>query len=245
MSNIEKQKFNDLNKKETIKADIRNLQTRLQHRVQIVNPKMENRLNRISSIILKKCIYQNRIFFGTALPGYNVSILAYDQTSSGKSYTMITEVVPVMTKHIFNQYGNGGDLVKCSMVEICGTDMKNLLTNPSSKSNLMLHFAGNEGSILGLVGVPLQTFNEFHTLYEKGLSHRTVSSTAMNTESSRSHVIYTLVLFIFRGDRQLSYVLSNWKRPTQPVQHRSKPNFRDAALTKLLRFFLSGNTKHY
>ena len=140
----------------------------------------------------------------SVLNGYNGTVLAYGQTSSGKTYTMQGEmasedtqgIIPRMISHVFNFiYKNEGTdfMIKVSMIEIYQEKIRDLLD--ISRVNLNIR----EDSIKGIyvdgcseryVGCP----GDVLALLELGSANRAQAATNMNEHSSRSHSIFILTI---------------------------------------------------
>ena len=140
----------------------------------------------------------------SVLDGYNGTVLAYGQTSSGKTYTMQGEmeeqsrqgIIPRMITHVFKHiYKNEGTdfMIKVSMIEIYQEKIRDLLD--VSRVNLNIR----EDTIKGIyvdgvseryVGCP----NDVLALLEMGSANRAQAATNMNEHSSRSHSIFILTI---------------------------------------------------
>ena len=140
----------------------------------------------------------------SVLDGYNGTVLAYGQTSSGKTYTMQGEmdeeikqgIIPRMINHVFKFiYKNEGTdfMIKVSMIEIYQEKIRDLFD--CSRVNLNIR----EDSIKGIyvdgasekyVGCP----NDVLALLEMGSANRAQAATNMNEHSSRSHSIFILTI---------------------------------------------------
>ena len=138
----------------------------------------------------------------SVLNGYNGTVLAYGQTSSGKTYTMQGEmesydtqgIIPRMVSHVFKHiYKTEGTdfILKVSMIEIYQEKIRDLLD--ISRINLNIRednikgiyvdgcserYVGNEQDVLNLL--------------ELGSSNRAQAATNMNEHSARSHSIFIL-----------------------------------------------------
>ena len=140
----------------------------------------------------------------SVLNGYNGTVLAYGQTSSGKTYTMQGEmelpstqgIIPRMISHVFKYIYNteGTDFIlKVSMIEIYQEKIRDLLDITRVNLNI------REDNIKGIyvdgcseryVGCP----NDVLALLELGSSNRAQAATNMNEHSSRSHSIFILTI---------------------------------------------------
>ncbi len=141
----------------------------------------------------------------SVLEGYNGTVLAYGQTSSGKTYTMqgimdseVTQgIIPRMIKHVFNHIRNSDPsiqfMLKVSMIEIYLEKIRDLID--VTRKNLSIR----EDSIKGIYveGVSenyVCTENEILNFLDIGSSNRAQAATAMNEHSSRSHSIFILTV---------------------------------------------------
>jgi len=140
----------------------------------------------------------------SVLDGYNGTVLAYGQTSSGKTYTMQGEmeeqskqgIIPRMISHVFKHIYKHEDtdfMIKVSMIEIYQEKIRDLFD--VSRVNLNIR----EDSIKGIyvdgaseryVGCP----NDVLALLEMGSANRAQAATNMNEHSSRSHSIFILTI---------------------------------------------------
>lgn len=151
------------------------------------------------------------------LNGYNATILAYGQTGSGKTYTMGTGVdpgfgnleagiIPRAVQYLFNQISQCRSeaamrrepvpefKVVAQFLELYNEELIDLLdSNRSRKSHLRLH-ENAQGDIY-LTGVStrlVSSLNDTLKCLRDGSLLRSTASTNMNTQSSRSHAIFTL-----------------------------------------------------
>ena len=140
----------------------------------------------------------------SVLDGYNGTVLAYGQTSSGKTYTMQGEmdeerrqgIIPRMINHVFKYiYQNEGTdfMIKVSMIEIYQEKIRDLFD--CSRNNLNIR----EDSIKGIyVDGASERYvggsNDVLALLEIGSANRAQAATNMNEHSSRSHSIFILTI---------------------------------------------------
>uniref|UniRef100_A0A8C6UDU1 Kinesin-like protein n=1 Tax=Neogobius melanostomus TaxID=47308 RepID=A0A8C6UDU1_9GOBI len=137
------------------------------------------------------------------LEGYNGTIFAYGQTSSGKTHTMegklhdpdMMGIIPRIVEDIFNHiYSMDENLefhIKVSYFEIYLDKIKDLLD--ITKTNLSVHEDKNrvpyvKGSTERFVCTP----DEVMEAIDEGKSNRHVTATNMNEHSSRSHSIFLI-----------------------------------------------------
>lgn len=160
--------------------------------------------------------------FKEFLNGFNVTVLAYGQTGTGKTYTMCgnssewvqskgiqisktSGVIPRVLDQLFKQLNTNNDdyVVKCSFIELYNENLRDLLNEDYDDKNLRIfeNKNGNSGIFIqNLKEVNINSLNSgFDELY-KGLSKRKVASTKMNDFSSRSHTIFTINLYKKEGD---------------------------------------------
>lgn len=151
-----------------------------------------------------------------ALDGYNATVLAYGQTGSGKTYTMgtgfdveiddsIVGIIPRAIKHLFEGIAEKQSYAKdraqlppefkitAQFLELYNEDLKDLLEPGGPRGGARIHedTAGN----IHLTGVEPRVVTSPEQALEYlrlGALSRTTGSTQMNTQSSRSHAIFTL-----------------------------------------------------
>ncbi|KAK6202630.1 P-loop containing nucleoside triphosphate hydrolase protein [Scheffersomyces amazonensis] len=137
--------------------------------------------------------------------GYNVCLLAYGQTSSGKTYTMMGEpeelgLVPRIVRDIMRQKEilvseKINCEVKMSYIEIYNEQVKDLLGMDSNKIKLKVREHPISGPYVeNVVDSTLNNYDDFITYLERGNSKRSTAATSMNDKSSRSHAIITITL---------------------------------------------------
>ncbi|KAL7066873.1 kinesin motor domain-containing protein [Cryptosporidium serpentis] len=139
--------------------------------------------------------------------GINGTVLAYGQTSSGKTFTMEgvigdnekMGVIPRMVHDVFGMISNAEEHIefqlKVSICEVYMERIRDLLDTSGTKNNLRIH----EDKIHGIYVKDLSEYyvtspEEVFELMALGHKHRAVASTNMNSYSSRSHLIFMLQL---------------------------------------------------
>merc|ERR1712223_1439638 len=160
--------------------------------------------------VLKPNITQEQVYFAAAksivkdvLMGYNGTIFAYGQTSSGKTHTMegvigdpdLQGIIPRIVNDIFNHiYGMEENLefhIKVSYFEIYMDKIRDLLD--PSKVNLAVHEDKNKSVyVKGATERFVSSPEEVLEVIEEGKSNRHVAVTDMNEHSSRSHSIFLI-----------------------------------------------------
>ena len=144
-----------------------------------------------------------REIIDSVIDGYNGTILAYGQTSSGKTHTMQGDIrdpvnrgiIPRMVDHIFEYIEGCGDefefSVKASMIEIYQEKIRDLIdisrtdlsVKEDKKNGIYVHnvsekYAGGPADVLEIMKL--------------GSDNRAQAATNMNEHSSRSHSIFIL-----------------------------------------------------
>ncbi|XP_063277944.1 chromosome-associated kinesin KIF4A [Prinia subflava] len=142
--------------------------------------------------------------------GYNATVLAYGQTGSGKTYSMggtytanqeyepSVGVIPRVIKLLFEEKQQRQDwdfVLKVSYLEIYNEDILDLLCPSRERSQISIREDPKEGiKIVGLTEKNVTCAQETVSCLEQGNNSRTVGSTAMNSQSSRSHAIFTICI---------------------------------------------------
>lgn len=162
----------------------------------------------------------------SAIDGYNVCVLAYGQTGTGKTFTIYGEpskclqgVLPRAIEELFSLLNKNNyvartvenigkplhDMVsyaiKCSMVELHLDNIIDLLderdNTSSAKSRLEIRQHHNGRMyVQGLTEHTVHTYEELMELLMRGNDLRQVHKTNVNDRSSRSHTIFTIALQI-------------------------------------------------
>ena len=140
------------------------------------------------------------------MQGFNTTIFAYGQTSSGKTYTMTGPdvddnyqmgLIPRMILSIFEEISNSDPYIeytiKVSYCEIYLEKIRDLLD--INKTNLKIHEDRTRGVYIGeLTEKYVSESEEVLSLMKLGLENRVIGSTNMNQQSSRSHSIFSLTI---------------------------------------------------
>ncbi|XP_033509839.1 kinesin-like protein KIN-12C isoform X2 [Nicotiana tomentosiformis] len=164
-------------------------------------------------------ISQEKLFKVAGLPmvdncmsGYNSCMFAYGQTGSGKTYTMMGDIgemggklseqcgiTPRIFEYLFTRIGQEEDnrknerlkySCKCSFLEIYNEQITDLL-EPSS-TNLMLREDLKKGVYVeNLTEVSVSSVDDILRILLQGAANRKMAATHMNTESCRSHSVFT------------------------------------------------------
>ncbi|KAG5900429.1 hypothetical protein JTB14_029315 [Gonioctena quinquepunctata] len=141
--------------------------------------------------------------------GYNVTILAYGQTGSGKTHSMGTAytgesdtgVIPRAIADIFEFVKDNFTLdftITVSFMELYQEVLYDLLSSKSRDQCVVeLREDPIKGILIpGLTEVKVESTNDVLEALQMGSSKRATGSTAMNSQSSRSHAIFTVSISI-------------------------------------------------
>ncbi|KAF5294861.1 hypothetical protein FQA39_LY00345 [Lamprigera yunnana] len=153
----------------------------------------------------------------SSLEGYNATVLAYGQTGSGKTYTMGSGfdvelspeqigIIPRAIEHLFygikmriqNAQTNGTFVpefkVMAQFMELYNEEVIDLF-NPIYNKDKVYKIHEDISGGINIKGISLKTVvsaEEALQCLRVGALSRTTASTQMNTQSSRSHAIFTL-----------------------------------------------------
>ncbi|XP_050379014.1 kinesin-like protein KIN-4C [Argentina anserina] len=154
--------------------------------------------------------------------GYNATVLAYGQTGSGKTYTMGTSytgegstggIIPKVMETIFKKVETTKDntefLIRVSFIEIFKEEVFDLLdhsaalskhegaTNvkPVARVPIQIRETVSGGiTLAGVTEAEVRTKEEMGSHLARGSLARATGSTNMNSQSSRSHAIFTITM---------------------------------------------------
>jgi kinesin family protein C1 len=172
-----------------------------------------------------------------------VCIFAYGQTGSGKTYTMLgiednRGIIPRAIDQIFTSSrqlaAQGWTFnMQASMLEIYNEEYKDLLAKkgaPATKKHNVVHDANGNTAVSDLTLVDVNTPEAVAALLGRAMEKRSVGCTAMNEQSSRSHMVFTLRIDGANASSQLkvgrgslpSWGVMSWASHTHPSCHRMK-----------------------
>eukprot|EP00284_Hemiselmis_tepida_P000280 CAMPEP_0174950646 /NCGR_PEP_ID=MMETSP1355-20121228/94441_1 /TAXON_ID=464990 /ORGANISM="Hemiselmis tepida, Strain CCMP443" /LENGTH=459 /DNA_ID=CAMNT_0016198277 /DNA_START=43 /DNA_END=1420 /DNA_ORIENTATION=- len=141
----------------------------------------------------------------SVLTGYNGTVFAYGQTGTGKTHTMegqwdppeLRGIIPRTFLHIFQQIEDTHDqnfLVRASYLEIYNEEVRDLLSK-DPKNRLELKEDVDRGVyVKDLTSYVVKGVSEMENVLLAGKKNRSVGSTLMNQDSSRSHSIFTVII---------------------------------------------------
>ncbi|KAK7301105.1 hypothetical protein RJT34_11965 [Clitoria ternatea] len=160
--------------------------------------------------------------------GYNATVLAYGQTGSGKTYTMGTNytgeenaggIIPTVMETIFKRVqtmkGSSEFLIRVSFIEIFKEEVFDLLDPNTSRGDvastvkpavptrvpIQIRETVNGGiTLAGVTEAEVKTKEEMSSYLSRGSLSRATGSTNMNSQSSRSHAIFTITMEQKNGD---------------------------------------------
>ncbi|XP_064602279.1 kinesin-like protein KIF21A isoform X2 [Liolophura sinensis] len=154
--------------------------------------------------------------------GYNATVFAYGQTGSGKTYSMGTGfevdsspqqvgIIPRAVDHLFTGIEERTQTarenceplpdfkVNAQFMELYNEEILDLLDTTrdpearTRKSNIKIHEDAEGGIyVVGVTTRPVSSLTDTIECLKQGALSRATASTNMNTQSSRSHAIFTL-----------------------------------------------------
>lgn len=154
----------------------------------------------------QEIVYQKAVEHKVAelFKGYNVTILAYGQTGSGKTHSMGTTykgdgemgVIPRALHEIFNTCKENflyDFVITVSFVEIYQEVLYDLLSEKPRDQCVLEIREDNKGILLpGVTEKEVGSVAESLKYLAKGSHSRATGCTNMNSQSSRSHAIFTV-----------------------------------------------------
>ncbi|KNE57661.1 hypothetical protein AMAG_04524 [Allomyces macrogynus ATCC 38327] len=139
--------------------------------------------------------------------GFNATVLAYGQTGTGKTFTMGTcptgglehenlGIAPRLIEALLDMLPDVNQrLVRVSYIELYQEQVRDLLSQAHDGPEVVIR-EDRHGNITmqGVSQVVCQTKEDILGLLERGSQERTVGETNMNSTSSRSHAIFSIML---------------------------------------------------
>ncbi|RZF45016.1 hypothetical protein LSTR_LSTR001977 [Laodelphax striatellus] len=158
----------------------------------------------------QEVIYDNAVkeLIGQLFKGYNVTILAYGQTGSGKTFTMGTNyvpfsdsekgIIPQAVEDIFKEIDSNQEwsfVVTASFIELYQEQLYDLLSGkPRDQSVVDIREDTRGICIPNLTEITVCSTDDTFVCLQQGSLCRATGATAMNSQSSRSHAIFTVTL---------------------------------------------------
>ncbi|CAL3972357.1 hypothetical protein PZA11_004503 [Diplocarpon coronariae] len=140
----------------------------------------------------------------SVMEGYNATVFAYGATGCGKTHTITGTaqqpgIIFLTMQELFEKIAERSDEkhteVSLSYLEIYNETIRDLLVPGGSKQGLMLREDANQAvSVAGLSSHHPKDVQEVMDMIVKGNEYRTVSPTAANATSSRSHAVLQINL---------------------------------------------------
>ncbi|XP_031161316.2 kinesin-like protein KIN-14E [Sander lucioperca] len=150
----------------------------------------------------------------SAIDGYNVCIFAYGQTGSGKTFTMVGDkeqknpgIMPRSFNAIFDIIQESSSKfhfkVSAYMLELYNDRLQDLLAPPAADATALpgaarrVEIKRNRKGVVFAQGAETKeasSAQELYALFQQAGSHRHISATKMNVESSRSHLIVCIMV---------------------------------------------------
>ena len=141
----------------------------------------------------------SKTLLDSVLDGYNATVFAYGATGCGKTHTItgipsdpgiIFLTMQELYEKIAERSGEKQTEISLSYLEIYNETIRDLLVPGGSKQGLMLREDANQAvSVAGLSSHHPKDVNEVMEMIMQGNAWRTVSPTAANATSSRSHAV--------------------------------------------------------
>ncbi|CAL5029436.1 unnamed protein product [Urochloa decumbens] len=141
----------------------------------------------------------------SAVDGYNVCIFAYGQTGSGKTFTIYGSdnnpgLTPRATSELFRVIKRDGNKysfsLKAYMVELYQDNLVDLLLPKSAKQQKLEIKKDSKGvvTVENATVVSISSIEELRAIISRGSERRHTAGTNMNDESSRSHLILSIII---------------------------------------------------
>ena len=142
------------------------------------------------------------------LDGYNGTVFAYGQTSCGKTFTMEgiespsaqKGIIPRCCEHILSVTRQRSFdelpkyLLRVSYLEIYNEEIRDLLVKECRYKPEIKEHPDKGIYVKGLSSITVDSYEDMQEIFESGGKHRSVGATALNSDSSRSHSIFTVDL---------------------------------------------------
>ncbi|KAJ1553420.1 hypothetical protein HK405_007975, partial [Cladochytrium tenue] len=123
------------------------------------------------------------------LQGFNVSIIAYGQTSSGKTFTIGT------SHRADTQPSDAGIIPRAVNCIMDAIEVRDLLRPQADSREISIREDRNGATVIsGVYEQPIKSRQDLLRCLEQGGARRTTGDTKMNARSSRSHAIFSLLL---------------------------------------------------
>lgn len=149
-----------------------------------------------------------------ALEGYNWTIFAYGQTGTGKTYTMEGEggkskngefhedvgVIPRAVEQLFDtlEAQKSEYSMKVTYIELYNEEITDLLAHDEKSKKHISLMEDGKGAVFmrGLEEELVRSADEIHQILQKGSAKKHTADTLINTQSNRSHSLFTITIQI-------------------------------------------------
>lgn len=146
-----------------------------------------------------------RYLVQSAIDGYNVCIFAYGQTGSGKTFTIYGDdanpglsprAIAEVMRCVHRDSSKCSVKMECYMLELYRDDLVDLLLPQGSDAPKLDIKKDKQGwvTVPNATMVSVATEAEITEVIQAGLKVRKTAGTKMNVESSRSHLIFSLII---------------------------------------------------
>jgi len=146
-----------------------------------------------------------RYLVQSAIDGYNVCIFAYGQTGSGKTFTIYGDdanpglsprAISEVMRCVHRDSSKCSVKMECYMLELYRDDLVDLLLPQGSDAPKLDIKKDKQGwvTVPNATMVSVATEAEITEVIQAGLKVRKTAGTKMNVESSRSHLIFSLII---------------------------------------------------
>lgn len=140
------------------------------------------------------------------LTGYHVTVMAYGQTGTGKTYT-INGLMPLIVRHVVEEgFAGSTHGLSFQFIEVYGESLRDLLSEDPVQSAKSLQLYDGSGSpntdgsnadtngsyVAGAHRFAARSTAEINELFAHGTRMRATGPTNMNEHSSRSHSVFTI-----------------------------------------------------
>ena len=140
------------------------------------------------------------------MEGFNGTVFAYGQTSSGKTHTMLGSniadpehrgMIPRMVSHVFDEILSAPSEIefeiKVSMIEIYMEKIRDLIE--PSKTDLKIREERSKGVYIeNVTEISVAEEGEVYQIMKLGNENRAIGCTDMNAQSSRSHSCFIVTI---------------------------------------------------
>ncbi|CAI7779795.1 unnamed protein product [Closterium sp. NIES-54] len=146
-----------------------------------------------------------RYLIQSAIDGYNVCIFAYGQTGSGKTFTIYggdhnPGLTPRAMQELFNclrkEAGRMSYKLQVYMLELYQDTLQDLLLPKTATKRKLEIKKDAKGMVVveNATLIEVQYLSQLEAVVQGGMERRAVAGTQMNAESSRSHLVLSIVI---------------------------------------------------